>query len=422
MSITGKKEQGELRRLVEAGAYDQAYQLCERLYKQNEAKTSPEALYYGCLALFGLGHIHQAEDWVAIQGAASEFNTRFLYLEAYLHLHGRNFEKALLNWTRILQLDPSETLADKLIEKLKGGESAVFREIRDPEAFRLFVPGAGKSVPARQNRSQRSGVGRDAKVGAPSETADPGASGEAGRASEGKSKGTDIFRRFVVFLILMAILGVGLGIIFPRFFGTVPGGSAAFDPQKLPEAPAGGAIIAPEQFDETPRFIYISADDVVRDYKRARRLLTEGMVNQAGYLIGKIELSNAGFEFKERARFLREFIPEISRENFRDPVSVTDVFNEPYLYRGAQVLWSGQIKNLTDTAAGARFFLVQSEELRASLDARFNHARLGDVESSLDHLKEGNQVQVFGDVVERSSDGRIVLRVREIGRPSAGGE
>mgnify|MGYP001796918737 CR=1 FL=1 len=127
-----------IRRAIFEGRFDEAYQLCERVREKQGERTGPAILYAGAVALFGLGHVHQSEEWVEAHGEATRYSAEHLYLAAYLEIHKRQSERALLLWTRILQIDPSQTFADGLIARLRGGEESVLKEVRDPAAFQRY--------------------------------------------------------------------------------------------------------------------------------------------------------------------------------------------------------------------------------------------------------------------------------------------
>ena len=132
--------------------------------------------------------------------------------------------------------------------------------------------------------------------------------------------------------------------------------------EELPEMPSSGSVIPLEEFvNERPRFIYEDSAEALKDYASARSFILQGQVNSALRKIGKIELSNAGFEIKERATLLREFIPVVDPAGFQDSPDMEDVFQEPYILRGAQVVWTGQVVSVQTTAEKRQKIILSRE-------------------------------------------------------------
>lgn len=149
-----------LRRALFEGRYNDAYDRAAGIRQTLRERTPARVLYAGACALFGLGHVLQAEEWVSEHGRASDFDASHMYLTGYVEIHRRRLDRALLSWTRIVQADPGETFADELIERLKRGEAEVLREVRDPSNFTRYVPLAPLDVAsAPENRAAQNGPG-----------------------------------------------------------------------------------------------------------------------------------------------------------------------------------------------------------------------------------------------------------------------
>ena len=390
----------EIRDALDQGRYKEAYRLCE---KQRAAGDAPAEIYFlAACALFGLGHVHQAGDWVREHGQLTDQGPDFLYLQAYLRLHSRNFREALLDYTRILQLDPSRTLADELIEKLKEGEDRVFREISDPANFVHYVPlraRAKKNVPPAA-----------AVSGTP--TGSPGKSRAGAKSFPLRGVG--------IALGIIVLAGVGMGLLFAYapdmadMFARFRGGKASFPGRgDLPDVPARGTVIPREQFgDAPPRFIYEDRDAALKEFKRARAMIVRGAVNQARYLLGKIELSNAGFEIKERALLLRDVIPDVQREKFLDPVEIKAVHQEPYLFRGAQVIWTGVADDVRRGEKGLEFKLMRTNFPEAPIRVSWPSRRQTAASQAPEKITDGTVLRVFG--IFREKDNRGVLKVEAL--------
>jgi len=369
--------------LVVGRKYEEAFRLCEQ-----SRRKSPEILYMGACALFGLGHIHQADDWVSQHGILTEHDASFLYLDAYIQLHNRNFQKALLNWTRILQLDPSQTLADTLIDRLKSGEENVFREISKPESFIRFIPlpenSEDKDVRDRRDTSDKRSIN---------------------------------IRKIILAALGITLIGIMLGLFFAfssitsRFFKTDP--FHKLD-DSLPREPADGKIVSRENIKgKLPRFYYENNKLVLRDYAMAREKIIKGEINQARYLLGRIELSNAGFEIKERALLLRDMIPHVKRKDFKDPCRISQILKEPYMLRGAIILWKGRVAAFSSNDAGARFVFRELSRPDVIINVLLPYQKQHKPQA-IANLKDGQIVGVYGVFEKKISTGRIIVRALEI--------
>ena len=124
--MQGGREIQDIRALIESSDCDLAYRKCKEL-SGRKGKKLPHVFYLGALSLFGLGHIRQAETWIDEFEKISPETVHLLYLKAYQNLHRARTDLALVCYTRILELDPSDTFADSLIEKLQE-EKKQFKE------------------------------------------------------------------------------------------------------------------------------------------------------------------------------------------------------------------------------------------------------------------------------------------------------
>ncbi|MCB1324899.1 MAG: hypothetical protein H7A21_18075 [Spirochaetales bacterium] len=378
-----------LRRALFEGRYNDAYDRAAGIRQTLRERTPARVLYAGACALFGLGHVLQAEEWVSEHGRASDFDASHMYLTGYVEIHRRRLDRALLSWTRIVQADPGETFADELIERLKRGEAEVLREVRDPSNFTRYVPLAPldvASAPEKPRRTKRPRI-------------------------------RDAYRRLVLVLILLGLAGLGAVFLGTRLLELLRPDPYAGLLEELPRAPSGGTVTDPDRFeDEPPRFTYPDREAALDDYRNAREKIGAGLVNQARFLLGRLELSNASFEIKERARLLRDSIPTAPYSDFRDPISVRELVEEPYLYRGAQVLWTGTAENATRSEGVLRFDFRPGPEAGPVPDRRVivlysvDDARRS--EQALDQVPEEGPIEVFGLLREEAGTGLVVRALR----------
>lgn len=72
------------RQQLEQGYYNDAFLLCQQSRQITKKFMAKEILYTGACALFGLGHIHQAKQWMQEHKSSVKQDSSYLYLTAYL--------------------------------------------------------------------------------------------------------------------------------------------------------------------------------------------------------------------------------------------------------------------------------------------------------------------------------------------------
>ncbi len=369
----------EIQQLLRDARFDEAFRLCQQIRSLNRRPPAP-LLYLGACALFGMGHIHQAETWVQDHAASGGSAVDNLYLLAYVHLHSRRLDQALVCWTRILQIDPAQIFADTLIEKLKEGEKTIVREIHRPASYLSFVP---LEFAEEKNHLPVLSYLKNMMPELPG-------------------------KKITAAALIGLVVAVVAGLYFSGFFRHDPYRGLT---EKLPGPPATGTVIPPEEFKrEKPRFYFEDRNAAIRLYNEAREKIGQGQINQARYLLSRIELSNAGFEIKERADLLRDLIPDVDKKDFRDEVKISDIWNDPYMFRGAQVLWEGRISSLQKNEKISRFTLNQDDVSSALIVVETQNDR------NSSSLEEGSRILVFGTFLEKQGS-RLIVRAREITKP-----
>lgn len=97
---------------------------------------------------------------------------------------------------------------------------------------------------------------------------------------------------------------------------------------------------------------YTNREQLVKDFDDAKKIIREGKVNHARYLLQRILLSNADFKSKEKSRIFLGFIPDVSYQDFSDPVGLDDISKEPLFYANSVVLLEGKILKEQDVDNG----------------------------------------------------------------------
>lgn len=362
-----------LTRHVSEGRYEEAYRLASDLRDRFGEKTPASIYYYGAASLFGLGHVHQAESWVEEHGRKDPSGVDHLYLKAFLYLHLGQPDQALLCWTRITQLDPSGRFADELIALAREGHDRLLEKAKPGDSFLDFIPVAVKKKKSGPENGLKKFFERNRLL---------------------------VSRALLLAFLLFVLIGT-LILFETEYFRMTPGIT-------LPEPPARITLNHPESgLSPTSPVNYTSPGMALDEYELARKKVASGKVNQGRYLLNRIESSNAGFELKERARLMKDFIPILRREEFHDPVDYSTVLKEGAFYLGAQVLWKGRVLSV-DQGRDGDSFLMEMIPGSPSVRVILNHGA-GENPS----LESGHLVEVFG-IVQFIENRRPVLGVQEI--------
>lgn len=403
----------EILPLIRERRFDQAFSMVEKLSGESREKTPAEAFFLGALSLFGLGHVRQAENWVQQYFLIKGEDVASLYLKAYLSLHMKNFSDALLCWTRIVEMAPSRVEPDRLIHRLKSGEQDVFRDIQRPDRVLDYIPVFtifeldGTSSEKGRPDSERKKIRLQ-----PPGTKKSGPGGDHRPVSVQKT-GIHKYGKFLLFPLAAIFIGAiaGISTLASGFVDFLDGEGALEIPflssagSNLPPDPTDGFVHSRDEYgSDRPEFFYSSKEDVLEDFRQAREMILDRQVNGARRLLGKIELSNAGFRLKERAALLRDFIPVLKKLETSNNVLPADFLKETYMLRGAQVSWKGAIEPVR-TGGDYRFQVLGTEELEF-------HLVLNEDQKSrwagLKELKEGDspvEAELMGQVYPPPENG-----------------
>lgn len=307
-------------------SYGEAFRLCDQVIRS--AKKRDKFLHLaGAVSLLGLGHVRQAEEWTE----QAEFtDPEFFYVDALIHLHAGRTSDALLCYTRVINADPSDTFADKLIERLRAEPEELQHEVSESPIERYLPLRAWYSEQGRVRQVEAESGRRDfAERFSWLKSIFPSAANRS-----------RILRLAGFAALLLVVLAVGFFLYFKFMRGPL-----ADLAEKLPEAPAQGTIIPMSELKNVDvRFQFETRKEVVDQYLLARQKVLEGRVNEGRVLLNEIEYSNAGFEIKERSSLLKQMIPFIPTKSFEDNVTIQQITDDPAIYQGVQVDWPGTIE------------------------------------------------------------------------------
>jgi tetratricopeptide (TPR) repeat protein len=383
------------------------------------------SLYFACISLFGLGHIQQARRYFEelLRIAGDSVSAR--YVRAYLELQSRRPEDALVTLTSILELDPSDTRCDALIEQLKEHPEDFADYSRKRAGILDFFPGiAPDGSPGagegRQNRESRGAYDDDSihrsmgSHGAGSRGArggsSPAANGLEGIRFKSAADGGEfaeprqsfwsggVARKAVqygAFLLVMLSIG-GLALFYFQ-----RSDYSRLAESNLPRPPGHSSVLPPEAGE----FVYTfsSKEDAVALYEQARLAVEEGRVNQARRMLGRLERSNVDFVFKERARTLRQSIPLPTMKDFRDSITIAEIRSDPYSYRDAVFLWDAVLESVRPSGTGISLEIRPdgSDSVRMSYTGSDSNVRSG-----LRDMQVGERLTVYGRVLASDAEGR----------------
>ncbi|MBX7057766.1 MAG: hypothetical protein K1X75_06835 [Leptospirales bacterium] len=382
MTARENQELERIESLLYESRYQEAFDLIRNMRRSAGDSISARALYAGACALFGLGHVLEAEEWVERHGERSRYDSSHLFLAAYLELHRRRVDQALLLWTRIIQLNPADTFADSLIERSRRGEALLDQELRGAASFTRFVPLPGAA---------------------------PGPSIASG------PRPLSPYWKLALPALLLVLASLAAGFYFRPLLILIRGDRFRAAEDALPLPPAQGSVLPADSFqNDPPRFVYATRDEALAEYKEARSLIGAGKVNQARMALGRLELSNASFEIKERALLLRDAIPlALAADELRDSVTPAALVQDPYMLRGAQVDWSGRAADVRRSGPALSLRLLLEGPLQAEI-----HVLLPGADGQTPPpLENGATVRVFGDLASvRGQRIQIYARSIESGR------
>tara|TARA_B100001939_G_scaffold286204_1_gene256251 strand:- start:18553 stop:19824 length:1272 start_codon:yes stop_codon:yes gene_type:complete len=409
-----------VRDLIRESEYGQAFrEIRSELESQKSESSVPQkrawSLYFACISLFGLGHVQQARRYYQelLEVAGDSVSSR--YIQAYLELQSRKPEEALVTLTSILELDPSDTRCDALIEQLKEAPDSLAEYSRKRAGILDFFPGiapehraGGETDPHFSSGVQSSGKARDNES---SSDRGKGRLNPIGLKSRDGERNEDYYakpeRKGIPTWVIVAISILALGLAAVAGWKMMTSSDDPLMDSDLPRPP-GHSTVLPEAAGEFSYF-YDSKDRAVEDYEKARLAIEDGRVNQARKMLGRLERSNVDFVFKERAKTLRQSIPLPRMEDFTDSVTMGEIESDPYSYRDAVFLWQGTVETsrLSPTGADLKMRLKERDE---SVLLRYSGGN-SEIMDGLKELEAGHDITVFGRVLSSDEGSNMMFQL-----------
>lgn len=296
---------------LKEGRFSEAWSLSSTL-----AHNNPDnywAIFTGTVSLLYLDDFAGFNDWLTHLQKVDHESPYTRYISALNSLIAGDEEKAIYDWTRVID-DDQGWLAIEWLKRIKN--STVHKELILKKQYAEFIVYPGQAVFIPKFEPQQ----KVQKKRAP-----------------------------YSLIILLVLLGLGV-LAFISF-------------PKTDLAQIKNLSIAEHAAinKKTTTFQYKSASKLKQDFDQAKGYLKSGKINRARILWNKIILSNADFKSIEKAKIYLRFIPQPVDESFNDNVYLKDILKSPALHTDCYILWSGTLIR-EKYVNGGRIYEIQIEE------------------------------------------------------------
>ena len=261
------------------------------------------------------------------------------YLAGYAALLDKDVERALWEWTRLID-EPEGWLALDLIEKARK-QKAIFENVQSGQVAEfILIPDFSKElhqvVPLEEDEEP---------------------SKEDSLDSDMRHKPGPSFPKLWP-VVLLSTLGLGtLVFAVQRFLPT-----ETIQLKNVPDIEIQDSAHLLSSSVEA-RYTFPTKDALIQDFNAAREHLKEGRLNQSLFLLRRILASNADFQTKEKARIFLKFIPQPNYNDFEDNVSIEKILETPEFYSNAYIIWQVNVLTSTETSKGFAYnFEVEGEK------------------------------------------------------------
>jgi len=330
---------------IREGEFAKALSLVE-----NELIRDKKNFWAYYLASVAAGYLQDNDKLILYHDKAKELNQQsvFLhYISAYIHLAEGNHERALWEWTRLIDF-PEGWLARNLIEKERKGTDLYSKASEGNISYFIVLPEhlAELSDDALVNNLDEM------------ETLSP-----ERRRSFGIKK---VFLSLIIFVSFIYLFYTG----YNRFFNkknemTIP----KWEKLHLDNS----ALVIPPENSKKSLYIYKDREMLLDDFESAKEMLNKKKINKARFLLQRILLSNADFQSKEKSKIFLNFIDTPEHENFNDPVLPSEIFSTQEFYTNSIVLWEGDVIDSREVDKGKEFQLDIRENDRHFIVYAFLH-------------------------------------------------
>ena len=338
-----KQERGTLLaafKAIKSGEFENAFELADSVIRKDI--NNFWAWYIAAVSLGFLNRIKTFEHYVERAKALNPDSGYLLYLQSYISLTKNDLESALVNWTRLVDLEEG-WLARELIEKARKGVDLV--EKADKGNISAFIV-----IPDFTKRMESEVVEPDISFELPQET-----------FPDKPRKSSFIKSLIKNFAVIVAIAALAMLLKNPviNFIKKEPDSqSVMWKNLKIDE----WAALVNQQHPQKDQYLFKNKDQLIDDFENAKKYLTEKKINQARFILQRILGSNADFKTKEKSKIFLSFIPEPDYQDFSDPLFPEQILEFPGFYTDCLVLWQGTVLKMKDVEHGKELRLLIKDQ------------------------------------------------------------
>lgn len=311
-------------RLIQKSNYQKAISVIHKVLE-----TNPDNLfgvwYLGAICYIYLNHLNDAQEYINKAKEISPTNTYILLIQAYLHTINNQVSQAVYIWVDLAQKNEN-LIAKKLLEKTRKNKNMYLFAKQNSSPF-FVLPDIHIIFP----QSQYLKIHTNKRI-------------------------------YVIILFFILILFLGYWILTQKTFFI----KNIFLPlqkttQNIEELQLTHAHVVKNLSSNKYLFFFANPKQILSDFQKSKKLITNKQVNQARFLLQRILFSNASFSTKEQVKIFLNFIPHISFDDFSKTISSTQVFQNFPFYQNSQVLWKTKVLHYKKETRGHTFQLEKEE-------------------------------------------------------------
>lgn len=327
---------------IRKGRFDEAFEISDA-----ETRKNIDNFYGWYLAAVSLGFMDKRTTFQHYieRAALLEPDYPYIsYLRAYTKLWNEDIEGALLEWTKLIDIDEG-WLARDLIEKARKGANLLEKAVNGDISYFIVLPDFSefeseeKHVISEEKYSEKMPETRN-------------------RFFEKEKKTPFFSTAWIKYVLLFFVISVLIFTFKNKAWDYIESLQRS-KPEiwrnfKIDE----WAALVNLQNRENIKYEYKIKDRLIEDFENAKKMLAEKKINQARFLLQRIIQSNADFKTKEKSKIFLNFIPEPNYQDFSDPVFPDKILRYPDFYEGCLVLWQGSVLKMHDVDHGKEVRLL----------------------------------------------------------------
>lgn len=338
---------------LRSGNFDHAFELAE-----SEIKKDVGNFYAWYLAAVALAFLDQRKNFEHYLSRASGINPDYpfiVYLRAYINLWNNDVASALLEWTRIADLEEG-WLARELIEKERKGVGLVEKANQGDISFFILIPDLKKEFFYDESAASVPDDVLNEIIEREKERSKPKEIQPSLRYKyKNNSRFNLLLKIFLPVLLALILFLLLKNPVIHWIKGSSDGYTEAmWKDLKIDE---WAALINARNKDNI-KYVYKEKEKLIEDFESAKKNLSAKKVNQSRFLLQRILYSNADFKTKEKSKIFLGFIPEPDYQDFTDPVFPEQILKTPEFYQDCLVLWQGSVLKIKEVDNGKEVRLL----------------------------------------------------------------